>query len=333
MPNANVARGLNVGSDVRALTFTELQPTISEAFHDNNVFWDSQYINITELGEGASSDDFPFFGDSPEDAEHHVAGQFIQGGTIVQNKVNIAVDDPLIKALRLPFQDQALSRWDLISPYAKECARIVAEKQDNRAAVVGLKAARTAAVTNVHGGGHTVTRTSTATLLAGYPVNDTGAQNFADDLADMAESFDNQNVPDDGNRFCFISPFIRKSLTRSNRFVNRDYTNAADGDITQRHIGTLEGFKIVLTRHLPSTNITTDLSKYNADFTNATGLPAALCLYNGEGKGAIGGVQKGGVTGTVYWDENREVWLVKVRAFTGIGVVEPWAAGEIRVTA
>lgn len=331
--DVNVAHGLEVDGNVRALTFTELLPTMSEEFHNRNVFWNDSFIWRKPLDNGASSADFPFFGGSPEDAEHHVPGQFIEGGTLKQDKVNISVDDPLIKALRLPYADVTLSQFSLIEPSARECVRIISEKLDKRAAIVGVKAARTGAVAGVHGGGHVVERLNVASLAAAYPVSNTGADNFANDLSDMARKFDEANIPETG-RVCFISPYIRQVLTRSNRLMNRDYVEAVYGSIVDRSVGMVEGFNLVVTQHLPSTNVTGDLTKYNGDFRvdGDVGQPAALCLYKGEGKGAIGGVEAGGLRGVVYWDENREVWLVKARIFVGLGQIEPWCAGEIRIT-
>ena len=332
MSSVTVARGLQVGSDERNLTFTEMDGAASISFKDANVLFDSTFMRMHALSEGASSHDFPFFGETTEDAEHHVPGQFIEGGTITNDKLNVAIDDPIIKALRLPYVDQALSKWDLVAPYIKECVRKVAEKIDRRGFVVLANAARTAAVSNVHLGGTVVSRTGLATLALHYPNSSSGADNFCSDLSDMARQWDEKNIPQD-NRYAFISPYLKQVLTKSNRITNRDYNNGSPGaDINNRKLGIVEGFQLVETLHLPSTNITTDLSKYNGDFSiGGTGRPAALCLYNGNAKGALGCVHIGGLQTKVTWDDNRECWLAKAKMMLGIGKVEVWCAGEIRV--
>lgn len=329
MPNANVARGLQVGSDERALTFTEMDAHMSKSFKDKNVFWD--YLWKKDAAPGASSADFPLFGESPEEAEHHVPGQFIEGGSIANSKVNVGADAPLIKALRLPLIDAELSSWDLIKPYADECMRLFAEKLDKRAAVLLTLAARSAAVANVHQGGLLVTRTG-GDQGAVYPVSSTGADNLCADFSDMARFADDSNWPEE-SRIAFISPYLRQVFTRSNRIMNRDYTEAKDGSIASRIVGEVEGWKLVITRHLPSTNITTDLTKYNGDFryNGATGRPAALFMLSSQLRGPVGAVQVGAQRNKVYFDENREAWLIKTRGVLGMGTVGVWQAGELRV--
>jgi len=332
MPNATIARGNYVDTNDRDLTQTLLDAAVLEQFYNSNVLFNSQFMQIKPLEPGTSSHDFKIFGDSPEDGEHHVPGAWIESGSIVNAKVNVAVDDPLIKALRLDLADEELSKFPLIEPYARTCARKNAEKMDKRAFVVLTLAARTAAVTNVHPGGNVVERVA-ATIAAAYPVTDAGAGQFALDASTLARQMDEDDVPDDGNRYMFISPYIRQVLTLSTRLMNRDYVPESAGNIVNRVIGTLEGFKLVMTQHIPSTAITTDLAKYNGDFTAAgtTGQPAALALYNADKVGPIGCVQVGGMVGKIYFDENRDCWLVKHRLVVGMGIVSCWCAGEIRV--
>ena len=334
MSTVTVARGLQTGSDERSMTYDELDATASMSFKEANVLYDSQFMRMKALEPGAVSHDFPIFGETPEDADHHVPGQFVEGGTITNDMVNVSLDDPLIKALRLPFVDQAISKWDLVKPYVKECVRKISEKVDKRGFVVLGLAARTAAVSNVHLGGTVVSRTGAASLAAHYPVSDTGADNFCSDLSDMARKFDEKSVPKDG-RFVFVHPYLKQVLTRSKRITNRDYAGSGGTpsvDINTRVVGIVEGFNLIETLHLPSTNITTDLSKYNGNFLiSGTGQPAALCLYNGNEKGPIGCVNIGGLTTRVVWDENRECWLAKAKILCGLGKVETWCAGEIRI--
>lgn len=332
--NVNLSSHLENSGDgnPRSLLFTSMDATASEAFHDANLLWDSGAIAKKQLVAGTGSHDFPIFGESPEEPEHHQRGQYIEGGTQVNTKVNIAIDDPLIKAQRLPMVDLDLSMWNLVEPTVRENNRKLAEMLDRRAFVIGLKAARTAAVSNVHPGGNVVTRTSSASLAAGYAVSNAGAQNFLDDAAQLAELMDRDNVPRAG-RVMYVDPYIVRVLTRSDKLMSRDYVPGGVTMLHTRTVGIAEDFQIIPTLHLPSTNITTDLAKYNGDFSNVTGLPAALALYTGGPRSAIGAVQMGGLRNTVTFDEDHEVWLVKSRIHVGMDELEPWCAGEIRVKA
>jgi hypothetical protein len=330
--NVTVARGLQVGSDARALTFVELDARMSEVFRDKNILWSGGFIDKKALAMGAASERFYIYGGSSEDAEHHVAGQFIEGGTTTQDYVDIGVDDPLIKALRIPWADQQLSKWQIAEKDMAECVRINSEKLDRRGFRLLSLAARTGAVSGVHGGGHTRERVA-ASLAAAYPISSTGADNFAEDLSYIARSMDDANVPRT-SRYAFISPYMNQVCTRSNRFTNRDYVPPGMNTIHDRAIGMVEGFQLILTNHLPSTNITNDLSKYNGDWSvgGATGQPAALCMYKGEAGGPIGAVHTGGMINRVVWDENRDVWMAKSKIMCGMGKYEVWQAGEVYVS-
>jgi len=334
--NVTVARGLQTGSDERALLLDLFSGQILEAFHKTNVFWDGNYVQRQDLQPGAKSHQFPLYGESPEDASYHVPGQFIDGGTITVAQSTVAVDDILVKALNIPFIDQALSRWDQIAPAANEIGRIMAENLDKKLAQLLLIAARTAAVSNVHAGGNTVQRTA-ATEAAAYPISATGSQNFQDDLATMAQLMDEDNIPET-NRVCFVSPRTRNVLTKDTTvLMNRDLVRDGVSDITERAITRIQGYDIVLTQHLPTANLLTagtGPAKYHADFSlaGAVGLPIAICCHNIQGlAGAVGAVQSGGFHNVIEPDEHRNVTFVKSQLLFGADTLAVWNAGEIRV--
>lgn len=333
MSNPNITRPLTVGGDERALTQVLLDAHASDIFYNTNVFLDAAFMQLQTLTDGSSSVDHPIFGQGLGDVEHRAPGQKYVGQQIVQSKVNIPVDDPLAYSLQLPLEDAELSKWSQVSRFAGEAVRKVSEFVDKRVAITLAKAARTAAVTNVHGGGHFVERTA-ANIASAYAVTDAGATAFLNDLSTMARKMDEANVPDT-NRFAFISPYIRQVLTRSNRIMNRDYVEAMHGSIHNRTVGMVEGFQLILTQHMPSANITTGLDAYKGDFrpNGATGQPAALCVYNDATKGAVGGVSVAGMATTIWFDEDYDVWKIKCRVRNGFRPLEVWCAGEISVKA
>lgn len=332
--NVNLARGLQISSDTRALTFTELDASLAEVFRDKNIFWSGGFLWKKPLAEGASSDDFAMYGGSSEDAEHHVAGTFIQGGTTTQAKKNISVDDPLIKALRIPWVDTVLSKWNIAEKDGRECVRIISEKLDKRCFRLLALSARTAAVSGVHNGGYGKLRTA-ADVPTAYARDATGSGRFLDDLSYMAQTFDENNIPRE-NRYCFTTPYMLAVLTRDSKIMNRDYFADKYGmSIHERTVTVAEGFQLIPTNHLPSTNVTNDLSKYNGDFTinsgSARGQPVALCCYANGQDSPVGGVHAAGLQNVVFWDENRDTWMVKSKLMVGMDVLYPWLAGEIYV--
>jgi len=347
MPNANVARPLQVGSDVRSLTFSELDGDCSEVFRDTNVMLSGGMMREHDLSPGAVSHVFPLFGGVPntEDASHVVPGQFTEGGTVTNGSETIVLDDDLIYALRLPFQDERLAKWSNIQPFSRECVRVVSEKIDRRAIRQISKAARTAALAGVHGGGLLVGRTAASVYgsSGAYPATSAGADKLTSDLSDLGLACDNANWPKEG-RVAFIAPAGIQVLTKSGIITNRDFQKDQGQmtDIARRTVGMVEGWEITSTLHLPSTNITTELTKYNGDYsvsgTVEQGQPAVLAMLRGDAsspsgpvKGAVGVVKAGGMRNVVYWDENRNCWLVKCQALLGLGKCDAWLGAEISV--
>ncbi len=328
--NPNTVTG---DGDQRFLTETLLNQKALEDFKRKNVFWNSMFIQMKTLARGQSVERFKIRGDSPEDAEHHVRGALITSGTRVNTNADVEVDDDLIKSLAIPFVDAQLSKYDEVAPDQRECVRIISEKMDKRIARLITLAARTAAVTNVHGGGNRVLNTGGSTVALNYPATVAGGLAFSADASALAQGMDEDDVPDDGNRYLFISPLIRNALTKSGVVMNKDYANPGNISLERRIIGQLESFKLVLTNHIPTATVSNDLSKYNLTVGLTAGIPAALALYNAPGEqGAIGGVHSAGLMRNKVWfDEDYNVTKIKSQVFAGMDVVAPWMAGEIAI--
>lgn len=341
MPGSNVTptRGLEYSGDVHGLLEARLSTEVLEAFHDRNIFWGGGLMSKQMLAPGSNEWRFPIFGESPEDADRHTPGTFIDGGTLVQDRGSVKIDDNLVKALDLPFVDVSMSQWDILSAAGKEIGRILAEKMDKYSAAVAVNAARTAAVTNVHNGGQVITRTGPLETNA-YAFTSAGSGLLQDDLADMARLFDEDNIPED-NRFAVMSPRLRSVLTRdATTLMNRDVVPETYTDRTMRKVLTVEGWSILTSKHLPSTNITTGPSGQQGDFRStgggggATGLPMVICLHSPAGQtGAVGAVMSSlGIRSVIQQDEQREVWFTKGSIHAGIDKLAVWMAGEIRAT-
>lgn len=334
--DVTVARGLQIGSDAQGLLYKFFAGSVVEAFHKAIMVWGTDRIQMRNLQPGQKSASFPIFGDSPEEPDYQtVAGSFIDGGTINVTEEIVAVNDPLIKALNVPMVDQQLSAWDQIGPHAMEIGRLIAEDLDKKALVVGVNAARTAAVANVHPGGKQVSRTA-ASVAAAYPINQTGATNLITDLNTMAQTMDENDIPKGPMiRHAFMSPREYNVLTQDTSVrMSRDYVGGENTQVDVRMINVVEGFSIHTTQLLPSTNITTGPTAYQGNFTVGASLhqPAVLCLANVAGvQGAIGGVQAGGIESIVEADQHRHVWFLKSSVLCGMDVVAPWMAGEIGV--
>lgn len=304
-----------------------------ETFKTENVMWDGGRILVKPLAKGQYSDKFKFRGQSAEEPEHHTAGQETTGGTVTNDSVTCDVDRPIVKQLNADEADLDLAYWDELQPLVRETMRHVARRLDLRAYRLAILAARTAAVSNVHSGGNRVERAVTGGVLAtAYPTSSTGAANFLADMASLARLWDEDDIPQSG-RELHISPYIREVLTYSTIQMNRDYTDAEVARYADRYIGRAQGWSIVLTNNIPSTNITTDLSKYNGNFAvgGATGqsLPAGVAMFRADQMAPVVAVQRKPIMIEVWKDMDTRAVKVRSSWHGGLASYVPWVAGEI----
>ena len=360
----------------RLLALKVFSGTVLEAFRAKTVFYDNtgnimamkmlnggHVAQWPVIGDDIVLSDIGAFTDAADDGDwadggdsvvkddsglvlgYHTPGDFIAGRKIKMSERTVRVDDTLVAAIDIPFQDMDLSHFDVIRPYATKLGRSLAIDNDKKIATIALKAARTAAVAGVHPGGQQSIVDGEATVQLQYADSPTGVGNFRTQAAELAEMFDNDNVPEDG-RFLFISPWIRRILRNDTDVFNRDYNpTAIAGDLNSRTIGMLEGFNLVLTNHLPSGStggrykaafgdaIDGGMHKYDYEAdgsSSAKGAVAAIALCGAsEGSAGVGMVQASGIRTVVEDDERRNVKFMKAQMLVGYDVLSPWCAGSI----
>ena len=320
-------------TDDRNLALKLFWGVVLEAFRAKTVFWDNtgNVIAFKNISEGKSWS-FPIIGDDPTPT-YHTPGVELLGQDVSMDEGTITIDDILVSHYDVPLDQIVMSHFDVIQPFARKLGRSLAIDLDKKLASIGISAARTAAVSGIHSGGQVVERVNGTSVETAYAVSSTGAANFRADLSEMAQLFDEDNVPEDG-RFAFITPYIRRVLQFDTNFFDKDLT-AVPVDLHRRILGILEGFLLIPTNHLPITTITgTGFSKYNVDgaHAGAEGEPVCLCLCGAqEGSAGIGFVQASGIVPHMEQDERRNTTFMKAQMYGGAGVLAPWCAGEIRV--
>lgn len=256
---------------------------VLEAFQNATHFYNrsNQFISVKQI-EGANSAQWPILGDDPAPA-YHVPGtvlnlQLTQGTNVTRTKTAeavVTVDEILVNALDVPFRDLEISHFDVLGPYATKLGRGIAKVLDQKIAILATKAARTAASSGIHGGGYVVyrddgsaTTSGSADIALAYPLNPTGAYNFRQDLAALAQAMDEKSVPE-GSRYLFINPHIKSVLrfeaawnptgsTYVPGVVPSSYSsefNTNPNDVNKRVIGMLEGFNIIVSNYLPTKNL------------------------------------------------------------------------------
>ncbi|HUU33616.1 MAG TPA: hypothetical protein VMW48_06105 [Vicinamibacterales bacterium] len=326
-------RFLEVGGDDRRIALTFYWGQVLEAFSQDVLFYDNtgSIIAFKNITEGKSWE-FPFIGDGP-DPEYHTEGAELLGQAIATNVGSITIDDMLVDHVDVPETHEIMSHFDVLAPFGRRLGEKLAQVVDANIAQTAVLAARTAAVANIHSGGNRVGRN--AAFATAYPASAAGAANFIDDVAYLAQLMDEDYIPRAG-RYLFIPPYIRRILRFDTSIFNRDYNPATQNVLNKRIVGELEGFEVVVSNSVPSTNVTTGLSKYQGNFSvtqvaaETYGRPAAIALCGAQqGTPAVGFVQAGGIVPIMEPDNRRGTTFLKAKFMGGAGVLAPWAAGEI----
>ncbi len=277
--------GANTATDLALKVFSGI---VLEAFREKTVFYDNTgNIMATKVLESGKSAQWPIIGDdSGVKPEYHTPGNEILGQAVTMTEGTVTVDEILVSHLDVPFKDMEISHFDVLAPYATKLGRALAIDMDKKLGLIGLSAARTAAVSAVHNGGKQIFRDDGVSASSGvesdikvaYPNTSVGSGRFRDDIAELAQKFDEDNVPETG-RYLFIPPYIRTilrheastyaSTTVSDTTVqgqgnpfSKDVTSVP-GDLNRRILGVLEGFNLIVTNHMPGQFGTT------GNYTNA----------------------------------------------------------------
>jgi len=341
MATDNAPRFLDTAGTEYNLALKRYTGIVLESFRTAVEFWDrTGRITAFQTIESGNSHQFILSSDDPT-PEFVTPGEEMLGMDYEFDEGTITIDDILAVHFRVPLDQQILSHFDVLTALGKKTGRSLAIEYDQKLAIIGILAAREAAKTNFHSGGNVVDAAGSHTTVASaYPATSTGADNFRDDVSNLAQLMDEDNVPRQG-RILFVPPYIKRVLSNvtNSSIFDRDLS-AMTNDLNQRILGVLEGFSVVETNNLPSTNITTGKSKYQGNFTatqvasETHGLPACLALCGAEvAEPAIGVVQARGITTTIKPIEEKLTTFMSAYTFMGADILAPWCAGYIRVTA
>jgi hypothetical protein len=327
------------GADTnRDLALKIFSGTVYEAFRSKTVFWDNTgNILASKMLNGQGHEaQWPIIGDDTGvDPIYHDPGHQLLGQSIAMTEGVVRVDDVLVSHVDVPFADMDIAHFDVLQPFATKLGRALAIDMDKKLAVLAIQAARTAPAANIHGGGKAIIRddgatsaTDAADLTLAYPNTSVGSSRFRDDVAELAQLFDEDNVPEEG-RYLFVPPYIRTIMRHegtgwsnvgsvdgpAGNPYSRDQ-NSAPWDLNRRILGMMEGFNVILTNHLPTADTTFQ--------TAATGQLAAAAKYVGHFDGRDNGDDASGGGGA--YAENQAESNAKPAAVALCGASEGSAA-------
>jgi hypothetical protein len=355
MATSTGSRFLAEGGDDTSLALTMFWGSVLEAFRAKTLLWNSlggDFGVTSETGgpvvaskrvSSGKSWEFPLIGDDPS-PEYHTPGVELLGQTINMSKGTINIDDILVSHYDIAGDHTQLSHFDVMAPFARKLGRSLAIDFDSKLFRVAINSALTAAVTNIHSGGNSVTRGGT-TVATAYPITATGQDNFLNDVSNLAMEMDDDNVPEDG-RYLVINTYIRRLLSTplssgNTAIFDGDFNGQRDNSLNPRVIAKISGFNVMSpTTQLPTTNITTGPTAYQGNYTAAAtggGIPVAVALCGAdEGTAGVGYVAAADPRfGPIYaynmYDERRNTTFMKAQMMVGADTLAPWCAGVIQV--
>jgi hypothetical protein len=239
-----------------------------------------------------------------------------------------------------------LADFDFMTGKGEDLGYAVSRQMHLRGMNILIQAARSSASTRTvdgrsitfHNGGQRVT--NTGTLATRYSVNAAGAENIRTDLENLAQLFDEDDIPrDEGGNVALISPREHRVLLQDTKIFDIQYgQNANDNNYNNRIIGKVAGFNIMVVNDLPRTNyVDNDVSAYNLNSSSTSpGVTPGIIAVRGAGIRdlyPIGAVVAQGLSSIVTpMDEKTNVVTMKAEMHYGIGVMHPEVAGVIDFT-
>lgn len=295
------------GSDERELFMENFLQDLLEAWKETNDFESHTYTRTISKGK---ADVFPIIG-RKRDAEEHVPGELILGGSINHNEVTITLDNILVDSAFIAEIDELIAHYPLASPYARQLAESLSTTYDKRIATLHVLASR----------------------LVGGPANDIGHPdpsyayhaNMATDPAQLeaahfaaVEYIRTNDISGQGIR-SFLPWQQYLLLSRYAELDERETTgNSNRGSATA---GPVAGINITATNHIPKTNVTTGLEKYRGNFTTTVGFISTPM--------AVGTLNRRGLRAVMKPQEDRLGTLLIASKFTGHGILRPECSFEL----
>lgn len=256
MTNSVVSRlgQINAANADDALFLKQFGGEILTEFEKSTVFKSRHYVRQIRNGKTAQ---FPQIGTVTSSL--HTPGNFIDGQAVNHAEHTISVDGLLVAPIFIATIDELMNHYDVRGPYATEMGRELAQQYDLRVARMGVLAARASNALSGRAGG-------TQVLVNNIHTSNTV---FATALFTAAQTFDEKNVPKE-DRNCFIRPAQYYLLAQNTTLINKDFAGA--GSIAAGRIETVAGIDLIKTNNLPSTNVTTGITKYRGDYSKTYGL-------------------------------------------------------------
>lgn len=237
------------GSDTNELFLKVFSGEILTTFEEMNVMKGLHTIRTIANGKSAQ---FPVTGIAT--AAYHTAGENIaDSGNSYLSQIKhaekvITIDDVLLASSFISNIDELKNHYDVRSIYAKELGKALAKRFDLATMKTLVAAARTSAV---------ITGGKLGIEIDGGVAGSFTAAVIQEKLFEAAQKLDENDIPNDGQRYAILKPADYYKLVQSDEnVINRDF--GGRGDVATGNIPMVAGIRIFKSNHL--SDVATDLS-------------------------------------------------------------------------
>lgn len=298
--------------DDRAQFLTEFGGLVLNAYDEAMDYMDLRFVKQITQGK---SDTFPIIG-RKRDAAEHTPGEQILGGTIEGNEIEVTLDKMVYDSVFVAEIDELIAHFSVRAPYAKQLGQSLGSLQAKRVAIMHILASRKYWVGGVATG---VPQGQPAPSYAYHANMATSASELETGItAGRQYLLENEISGADPITMLRWAQYIL--LARN--FGVTDFKEAAgSGSRVTGKVGEIMGFSVKGTNHIPSTNITTGLAKYQGNFTTTVGHISS--------KMAVASLERRSMRLVVKDQEDRLGTIMIASQFNGHGILRPEASFEL----
>lgn len=248
----------NFTGDDRALFLTGFGGLVITAYMEAMDYQNLRWVKSITSGK---SDLFPIIG-RKRDAAEHEAGELILGGKIEHDDIEITVDKMIFDAVFIPEIDELLNHIEVRGPYAQQIGQSLGSLTAKRIAIMHILASRD---TDFRPGQPAPSYAFDANMKTSATAIETAA--FAAQQYFMENDFSGfgPELRLKPQQYLLCARNLGLQSTDAGR------PEAGSGDRVNATVGKIGGITPVATNHIPTTNITTGLAKYQGNFTTTVG--------------------------------------------------------------
>jgi hypothetical protein len=308
---------LNTGTDDRELFLTEFGNLVLESWEEGNDYESLTYTrNITQ----GKADTFPIIG-RKRDAMEHEPGEIILGGSIEHNDIEISLDKMVVDAVFVAEVDELMNHYDVMRPYATQLGQSLSTMYDRRVAIMHILASRV--TDRPYGRDKANYRLGGGPLPNGYFHADVLTDPAHMEAAAFAAVQWIRQFDVGGGPLSYRMGWAQYlALSKYSSLDNKQWSGNSNRG--QGTAGPLAGIAIKATNHIPRTNVTTGLAKYQGNFTNVMG--------HISNQMAVGTLARRGLRVVMKDQADRLGTLLIASKFNGHGKLRPECAFEVATT-